>query len=322
MNKLVSLSYNMKESSKVILLLFSLLLLCNIGYSTFIYNNDTIRIDDRLVVIEKQLVDTLDDIPQEEYKDILEHQKYVLVYGGWDISPFSLKSISGDYELINEFVTIKNSASFSNFNIGGTFGVQTKSNWNFEIGVELFSSSFDSQQFDVSLLLDSTINDVTNYSLEGFIAEENELYQRAFEYFDIGPEERIKKLEIQNIRNSITFLHIPVLVGHSWQLNKQIEFTAKAGVINSFVINNDIKTQFLLNETKKYVLVDGLEFQKYIAQVQIQPIITFYSASKMKNFYVGLNGVIPVSSYFKSSEYLSLSNNYFGLKMGVRINLF
>lgn len=311
-----------QQRSKFILLLF-VLFITNISVAIDITISDTIRIDGRVLVIEKEEVENLQDLPQKEFKDKNKVEQYIITDLSWGISPYGISTNISTHQQINAFIGVQDNVSPLNFTIGGRYGLRLKSNWHFETGVNLTYHAFNTTSFNIKDLLDSTINQIQNHSLVGFSTLENELYQVYHEGFDvIGYEERIEKINLQQNSNKFILLSLPLLFGKGFELSKEVTFCFKTGVLNTFILSKDFSSQYLINTSNEFQVVDDTSFRPYSTDILIEPGISITLPSKIKKIYTGIYGVIPLNSFSVNNDYYSIRKSTFGLKIGIIVNLF
>ena len=310
-------AHSLKSKSATLLSLLFFLFFSNYFYAAQILPTDTIRIDGRIVVVEKEEVEDLQEIPQEQFKDKIKLEKYFLPYLSWGISPYKSTTLTNEYQQINEFIEQKDRFSPNNLSAGLQFGFRLKSGWLFESGISFSYYSFQSISFDIGELNDSILNHVPNYTFEGFFHKNNELYQLSYEHFDLGYEERENKLSLNEDKNQFIFINLPILLGKTIEVNKNLLFNLKGGVINSFVISSKISPQYLINPTSDFKIINNISSKKYIPEFVIEPSFSILTSSKKNRLNIGLYGIKSATLLSQPNDYLSFSRIQLGLKIGL-----
>lgn len=289
-----------------------------------VINGDTIRIDGKLVVVEKEEVSQLEDIPQEEFKEKKDFGKFISFNTGWGFSPYNLKVIHSDYQTISNFVGRKDRVNGNNYDMRLGFGIETENKWSFETGVGYSFFSFKTRSFNETLLLDSIINDFSDHTFEGFSSDDDDfiLYQDYNEYFDAGAEFRSDTLALTLNKNKFQLISIPLIIGKSWEINKEIDFYLKTGVISTFNLKSTFSPLFLINETNEYLVKDGVEMKRMFLEGTLELGLIKINEEGNLKYFGGIYSRIPFSEISEPNDYQKVTREFVGIKIGLSLFLF
>ncbi len=308
-------SYKIRWIIKLLLLVFTSLY-AQFSFSIYIIPTDTIIIDGRIVVVEKEEVENLEELPQVEYKEDNKNQHFLFTAFSWAAAPNETHSNTDNYQLIDEFIGSSNSWQWDNFSFETRYGIVLRKNWSLETGISVSYTSFTSTSFDRGELLDSVINNVANHSFEGFIAHENELYQVYREHFDLGHEEREKKLNLSHHKNSFSIVSIPLVLGKNWEINKKNSWSIKGGLLNSFLVSKNISSILLINSSKEYKTIKNLSFRSYLPEVLIETGLSHRFSGDNISLYTGIYGIQTLNSLLMENSPIQVKKSVLGLKIG------